>query len=196
MKRVNTVALYEFEAEKSDEKKPIVKIVYLVLPDVGGCGKNYMYCGKENGYYSNVDGARYYKYSDYKYESSFKPISELENYNAFIASNTQSVDHAFLFSKKNNRLIAEWFRVPSLKTNLSIVYDNIEVFHHDVVDDAFDLEVKNHTNYLVDSELALSSKCVQDVIPEDNGDGDSGFTVSASWLLIAFVIFVLSFTQL
>jgi len=191
MKRVNTVALYQFETAVVEARKSSLMFVYLVRPDVGGCGKNYMYCGyKDNGYFSNVDGAQYYKYSAYKYDSSFKPISGLEDYNTFFASKTESVDHAMLFSKKNDKLIAEWFRVGSLKTTISIVYDDVEFFPHYNVDDAFDLQVKNHSNYLTNPELAVTSKCTQTIFSEEE---NAGFTTSAPWLLIMLVISVLSY---
>jgi len=207
MKRVNTVALYLVRANRAGERNT-VNFTYLIRPELGGCGRNFMYCGNEsNGLYSRIDGAKYYKYTDYKYVSSFKPIANLKDYNAFLATSTVSVDHAFLFRKTDDKLIAEWFRVRHLDVNISLVYDSLEVFHHDKPDDAFDLDVESPYDYMSNSELAVSTKCVQkefeDSSDESGKSGKSdksdqsvqsgGFTISAPWLLIMFVLSVLSF---
>jgi len=184
MKTVNHAAIYEFAAKDVNGTSDPIVFKRLVRPDLTRNGRTYLHYGSD-GSSSSRDRDGWVKPSDFKYKADFKPIPDME-YNAFYASVSKIPSMAMLFSKDNKKLIGEWYQLESgsNQKTVTIIYDTVEYFEHNTVDDTFSMAVRNEPMYSTNCTIALSSEC----------KSSGGSTISASMLLVVFVIALLSFT--
>ena len=195
MRRVNGVAIYDFKcswvhsATKKDEDF-YCNGALLIRPDLGWVGETAYVFKCKSGRMGAQTGDEYINISRYKYNSTLKPIPGM-NYNTYYAYDKFYPSMAMLFTPDNSKLIAEWFKEYDGENNITIIYDSVEEYEHNEVDDAFSYEVKDEPSFNRNATTAITSLCKS--VSSSNSEKASAATILPSFVGLVIAAFVLVF---
>ena len=162
MKRTNGAAIYNFSFQDSQQMD--CPAYLLLRPDLRLSIFSQDYDG---GGYHHMSSSDYYPLTSYSFADGFKPVPDMK-YICY-ARNVRrggGKDAAMLFSTDNKKLIGEWFNFsyPDTPTYLTIIYDKVEMFEHDTVDDTFSVDYDDEPEAKKPASEALTSMCTSSLV--------------------------------
>jgi len=185
VKRVNGVVIYSFTTQKTPSDKAYYFGNILLRPDLEAGAHEFC------DYYTPIKRnqecglSRFndtFSLKKYKYSSEFNPVPGLECYCFVYYKDNQTAAMLFSADEKMN-LIGEWFSLEEGTENFTFLYNNVEDYEHNTIDDVF--SIKDFTGeFATNASTALTYLCNED---SSSSQSDSE---SASVNALSFIVFI------